>query len=160
MNEGPGLSDGLGLSDLASSECPGLSDPYSSGSVALVLTVTEFSKKTGDYPSLSPTDIKVLALTYQLELEHVGSDHLRKEPDLQVRVPVVAPTGVSVGVLLSALVLSVLGQCLQHAAPPRGSSEHSRVPPALKGKVGRPRGQVDRTFANIYSLCLYLFRSV
>ncbi|KAM9765618.1 RNA-binding protein NOB1 isoform 1-T1 [Menidia menidia] len=48
--------------------------------------VTEFSKKTGDYPSLSATDIRVLALTYQLELEHVGSQHLRPEPDLKVNV--------------------------------------------------------------------------
>uniref|UniRef100_A0A3B4GMZ4 RNA-binding protein NOB1 n=1 Tax=Pundamilia nyererei TaxID=303518 RepID=A0A3B4GMZ4_9CICH len=46
--------------------------------------VTEFSKKTGDYPSLSATDIKVLALTYQLELENVGSQHLRKEPEVKV----------------------------------------------------------------------------
>nr|XP_020458326.1 RNA-binding protein NOB1 isoform X2 [Monopterus albus] len=48
--------------------------------------VTEFSKKTGDYPSLSATDIKVLALTYQLELEHVGSQHLKREP--KVKKPV------------------------------------------------------------------------
>ncbi|KAL7406076.1 hypothetical protein ABVT39_012874 [Epinephelus coioides] len=48
--------------------------------------VTEFSKKTGDYPSLSATDIKVLALTYQLELEHVGSKHLKKEPEIKVNV--------------------------------------------------------------------------
>lgn len=46
--------------------------------------MTEFSKKTGDYPSLSATDIKVLALTYQLELEHVGSQHLKKEPEVKV----------------------------------------------------------------------------
>ncbi|XP_030582364.1 RNA-binding protein NOB1 isoform X2 [Archocentrus centrarchus] len=48
--------------------------------------VTEFSKKTGDYPSLSATDIKVLALTYQLELEHVGVQHLRKEPEVKVNI--------------------------------------------------------------------------
>ncbi|XP_066540346.1 RNA-binding protein NOB1 [Hoplias malabaricus] len=48
--------------------------------------VTEFSKKTGDYPSLSATDIKVLALTYQLELENVGAGHLKKEPAVQVEV--------------------------------------------------------------------------
>ncbi|XP_078101262.1 RNA-binding protein NOB1 isoform X2 [Sander vitreus] len=48
--------------------------------------VTEFSKKTGDYPSLSATDIKVLALTYQLELEHVGSQHLKKEPEIKVNI--------------------------------------------------------------------------
>ncbi|KAF3832167.1 hypothetical protein F7725_025832 [Dissostichus mawsoni] len=49
-------------------------------------TSDTFSKKTGDYPSLSATDIKVLALTYQLELEHVGSKHLKKEPEVKVNV--------------------------------------------------------------------------
>lgn len=44
--------------------------------------ITEFSKKTGDYPSLSATDIKVMALTYQLEKERVGTDHLEKEPQI------------------------------------------------------------------------------
>ncbi|XP_028299039.1 RNA-binding protein NOB1 [Gouania willdenowi] len=48
--------------------------------------VTEFSKKTGDYPSLSATDIKVLALTFQLELEHVGAEHLKSEPDTKVNI--------------------------------------------------------------------------
>ncbi|XP_064168100.1 RNA-binding protein NOB1 isoform X1 [Anguilla rostrata] len=48
--------------------------------------VTEFSKKTGDYPSLSATDIKVLALTYQLEAETVGDAHLKKEPEVKVNV--------------------------------------------------------------------------
>ncbi|XP_033847622.1 RNA-binding protein NOB1 [Periophthalmus magnuspinnatus] len=51
-----------------------------------IRTVTEFSKRTGDYASLSATDIKVLALTYQLELEHVGSQHLKKEPDVKVNI--------------------------------------------------------------------------
>ncbi|KTF78396.1 hypothetical protein cypCar_00020779 [Cyprinus carpio] len=36
---------------------------------------------TGDYPSLSATDIKVPALTYQLETENVGTEHLKKEPE-------------------------------------------------------------------------------
>ncbi|CAK9832405.1 RNA-binding protein NOB1 [Anthophora retusa] len=42
--------------------------------------VTEFAKKTGDYTSLSATDIKVIALTYQLEKEKVGTNHLKTEP--------------------------------------------------------------------------------
>ncbi len=44
--------------------------------------MTEFSKKTGDYPSLSATDLRVLALTYALERSsHGGSaEHLRTEP--------------------------------------------------------------------------------
>lgn len=45
-----------------------------------IQAVMEFSKKTGDYASLSLTDLKVMALTYQLEKEHVGINHLRKEP--------------------------------------------------------------------------------
>ncbi|KAG5438761.1 hypothetical protein PCANB_002481 [Pneumocystis canis] len=40
-----------------------------------------FSKKTGDYDVLSPTDIHILALTYELECEmNGGAQHLRKEP--------------------------------------------------------------------------------
>lgn len=42
--------------------------------------ITEFAQKTGDYPNLSATDIKVMALTYQLEKAEVGVDHLRAEP--------------------------------------------------------------------------------
>lgn len=42
--------------------------------------VIEFAKKTGDYLSLSSADIKVIALTYQLEKELVGVTHLRTEP--------------------------------------------------------------------------------
>lgn len=42
--------------------------------------VIEFAKKTGDYLSLSSADIKVIALTYQLEKELMGSDHLRSDP--------------------------------------------------------------------------------
>ncbi|XP_059204764.1 RNA-binding protein NOB1 [Centropristis striata] len=48
--------------------------------------VSEFSKKTGDYPSLSAVDIKVLALTYQLQLEHVGSENLKTEPEVKVNI--------------------------------------------------------------------------
>lgn len=41
----------------------------------------EFAKKTGDYATLSLTDLTVMALTYELEKQEVGStDHLRKEP--------------------------------------------------------------------------------
>ncbi|XP_055840941.1 RNA-binding protein NOB1 [Episyrphus balteatus] len=41
--------------------------------------VTEFSKKTGDYASLSAIDLKIIALTYELEKEHVGSDHIKTQ---------------------------------------------------------------------------------
>ncbi|XP_046466111.1 RNA-binding protein NOB1 [Neodiprion pinetum] len=55
--------------------------------------VTEFSKKTGDYRSLSATDIKVIALTYQLEKEKVGTQHLKDvpitpvKPDISINLP-------------------------------------------------------------------------
>lgn len=43
--------------------------------------MNEFSKKTGDYASLSLADIKLLALTYELEVEVQGSaSHLNTEP--------------------------------------------------------------------------------
>lgn len=50
--------------------------------------ITEFSKKTGDYRSLSATDIKVMALTYQLEKEKIGTEHLKTEPTMQKVVKV------------------------------------------------------------------------
>jgi len=50
--------------------------------------VTEFSKKTGDYTSLSATDIKVIALTYQLEKEKVGTQHLKNAPTVRVIQPI------------------------------------------------------------------------
>lgn len=48
--------------------------------IFFIFIVTEFAKKTGDYISLSATDIKIIALTYQLEKEKVGINHLRTEP--------------------------------------------------------------------------------
>ncbi|KAG0168069.1 Nin1 binding protein [Apophysomyces sp. BC1015] len=42
--------------------------------------VVEFSKKTGDYASLSIPDLKVLALTHMLEVKKNGSENIRKEP--------------------------------------------------------------------------------
>lgn len=42
--------------------------------------VKEFSMKTGDYPALSATDLKVLALTYQLHKEILGLDGVKTEP--------------------------------------------------------------------------------
>ncbi|XP_064466562.1 RNA-binding protein NOB1-like [Ornithodoros turicata] len=46
----------------------------------IIKIVTDFSKLTGDYPSLSAVDLKVIALTYLLEKENVGTSHLHKEP--------------------------------------------------------------------------------
>ena len=46
--------------------------------------VTEFAKLTGDFKSLSVVDLRVLALTYQLEKEHCGTDHINTVPSKQV----------------------------------------------------------------------------
>jgi len=47
-----------------------------------VAAVTEFAKKTGDFASLSAVDLRVLALTYMLEVEYSNGEtaHLNKEP--------------------------------------------------------------------------------
>jgi len=46
--------------------------------------VSEFARKTGDFASLSLTDLNVLAVTYDLEVELAGgSHHLRSEPVVQ-----------------------------------------------------------------------------
>jgi len=50
-----------------------------------IRTVTEFSKKTGDFQSLSAVDIKVMALTYQLEKEFGNADRIKKEPEKKVQ---------------------------------------------------------------------------
>ncbi|XP_050523862.1 RNA-binding protein NOB1 [Daktulosphaira vitifoliae] len=42
--------------------------------------VVEFSKKTGDFPNLSVTDIKVIALTYQIHKDKYGTESLKIEP--------------------------------------------------------------------------------
>ncbi|XP_068622504.1 RNA-binding protein NOB1 [Battus philenor] len=55
--------------------------------------ITDFSKKTGDYTSLSATDIKVMALTYQIEKEKVGTEHLKSEPTMQKTIKVGGLTG-------------------------------------------------------------------
>jgi RNA-binding protein NOB1 len=42
--------------------------------------VAEFAKKTGDLAQLSLNDLKILALTYDLELETTGGSNIRAEP--------------------------------------------------------------------------------
>ena len=42
--------------------------------------VAAFARKTGDYAVLSATDLRVLALTYQLEFEACGMKRIRTEP--------------------------------------------------------------------------------
>jgi len=43
--------------------------------------VVDFSKKTGDYPNLSATDVKIIALVYQIHKENYGIDDLKTKPD-------------------------------------------------------------------------------
>ncbi|NWT21626.1 NOB1 protein, partial [Vireo altiloquus] len=52
----------------------------------LLRLVTEFAKKTGDYPSLSAADLQVLALTCQLRADIDGPGCLRWEPQDKVRL--------------------------------------------------------------------------
>ncbi|KAF9398529.1 Nin1 binding protein [Mortierella sp. AD011] len=47
---------------------------------ASVRAVAAFARKTGDYAVLSATDLRVLALTHQLEFEHCGMKRIRTEP--------------------------------------------------------------------------------
>eukprot|EP00808_Paulinella_micropora_P010716 g37056.t1 len=62
--------------------------------------VVAFARKTGDYHQLSKTDLQCIALTYALEAEHFGTQHLRTEPrvfggvplsSVQSRVAIAAP---------------------------------------------------------------------
>ena len=49
------------------------------------LIVSDFARKTGDFYSLSITDIKVIALNYTFERElNKGVSHLRTEPNTKV----------------------------------------------------------------------------
>jgi RNA-binding protein NOB1 len=50
-------------------------------SAAAVNTVAEFARLTGDLPSLSRTDLQILALQYDLECQYVSSNsHIRRKP--------------------------------------------------------------------------------
>jgi RNA-binding protein NOB1 len=42
--------------------------------------VADFAKKTGDFYSLSATDLKVIALAYMLEKDIHGLERIRTEP--------------------------------------------------------------------------------
>lgn len=42
--------------------------------------MTEFSKSTGDFKSLSSVDLQVLALTYMMEVEKCGKAHIHAVP--------------------------------------------------------------------------------
>ena len=42
--------------------------------------VSAFARKTGDFAALSLCDLKVIALTYDLETEHNGTEFIREAP--------------------------------------------------------------------------------
>lgn len=46
----------------------------------ILAKVTAIAKKTGDFATLSLVDLKVVALTYQLEKQYVGTEHLAEDP--------------------------------------------------------------------------------
>jgi len=48
--------------------------------------VTNYAKKTGDYAFLSAVDLRLLALTYQLYQENVGTDNLNLEPKMNATI--------------------------------------------------------------------------
>ena len=47
---------------------------------AAIAHVSKFAKLTGDFAKLSAVDMKVLALTYQLERQFCGTEHLNEKP--------------------------------------------------------------------------------
>ena len=60
--------------------------------------VSEFARKTGDYPQLSGVDLQILALLYEMEVEAAGIfgnsiEHVRREPKRVLGVSVKALTG-------------------------------------------------------------------
>ncbi|XP_031564001.1 RNA-binding protein NOB1-like [Actinia tenebrosa] len=55
-------------------------------STEAIKAVTDFAKLTGDFKVLSAVDLKVLALTYQLEKEFCGIEHLKTKPTQQVQI--------------------------------------------------------------------------
>lgn len=52
------------------------------------MLVTNYAKKTGDYAFLSAVDLRLLALTYQLYQENVGTEKLNLEPKLNVSLQI------------------------------------------------------------------------
>ena len=63
-----------------------------------VAAVSEFARKTGDYPQLSGVDLQILALLYELECEACQTfgntlDHIRKEPKRVLGVSLKALSG-------------------------------------------------------------------
>ena len=53
--------------------------------------VADFARKTNDFAALSLTDLKLIALTYQFELEANGTKYIRTEPASLMKAKVASP---------------------------------------------------------------------
>nr|CAG4635522.1 EOG090X07WR [Artemia franciscana] len=63
--------------------------------IILYFSVTEFSKKTGDFAVLSAVDIQVIALTYQLAVEAGLGSELKQEPKIIKTIQIGSDVGKS-----------------------------------------------------------------
>ena len=79
--------------------------------------MTDFAKKTGDYGSLSAVDIRVMALTYQLEKENVGTEHIKTVPEKKVGVKVWVKVNRGHGVVVTGKFTSAEVICLILGSP-------------------------------------------
>ncbi|CAF2840785.1 unnamed protein product [Rotaria sp. Silwood2] len=66
--------------------------------------VTNYAKKTGDYAFLSAVDLRLLALTYQLYQETVGTEKLNLEPKINATIPSSTVSFGNAGVKLAGFV--------------------------------------------------------
>jgi len=72
--------------------CP-IEIEYRDPDVESLKKVTDFSKKSGDFGSLSATDIRVLALTYMMEVRVNGTEHLKDAPTIRRTTEFYKPSG-------------------------------------------------------------------
>lgn len=79
-----------------------------SPSDSAIRAVVEFARKTGDLGQLSMVDLKVLALTYDLEVETNGTKYIRTEPKKTLKAPEVSSKA---PVAAGALVVKEASPC-------------------------------------------------
>merc|ERR1719322_449399 len=72
--------------------CP-IEIEYRDPDVESLKKVTDFSKKSGDFGSLSATDIRVLALAYMMEVKVNGTEHLKDAPTIRRTTEFYKPSG-------------------------------------------------------------------
>ncbi len=87
------------------------------------MSVSTFAKRTGDFNSLSMPDIRVMALTYMLEVERNGLTNIKQLPHIiaprhvsKAKPSLATPSNVSICLmsvlLLFSIVLLVLRGCV------------------------------------------------